>query len=48
MALAFKNKYENFKRTIKKHYSDEKVFRRGIGGGPTKLFPESLIAISVG
>jgi len=42
-----KNKY-NVKQVVKKHYADERVFRRGTGGGPTRLFPESSTATTVG
>lgn len=47
-ALILKNKYQNVKRVVKKQYADERVFRRGTGGGPMKLFPESSTVMTVG
>ncbi|XP_060860192.1 uncharacterized protein LOC132937392 [Metopolophium dirhodum] len=47
-ALILKNKYNNVKQVVKKHCADERVFRRGTGGGPTRLFPESSTATTVG
>lgn len=47
-ALILKNKYNNIKQVVKKHYADERVFRRGTGGGPTRLFPESSTITTVG
>jgi len=42
-----KNKYINLKRKIKKQYTDEKVYHRGTGGGPSKSFLKSSAAISI-
>jgi len=47
-AIVLKNKYENIKRNVKKHYADEKVFRRGTVGGPTKSFADTSLAMVVG
>lgn len=47
-ATVLKNKYDNIKRMVKKQYADEKSFNRGTGGGPTKIFPDSSIALTVG
>lgn len=47
-ALVLKNKYNNIKQVVKKHYADERVFRRGTGGGPTRSFPEPSTAMAVG
>lgn len=43
-----KNKYDNIKSKVKQQYVDEKLFSRGTGGGPAKLFPISSVANTVG
>lgn len=47
-AAILNNKYDNIERNVKKQYADEKTFSRDTGGGPTKLFPETSIASTVG
>lgn len=47
-AAVLKNKYENIKRNVKKQYAEEKLYSRGTGGGPAKLFPISSVSNTVG
>lgn len=47
-ANILKNKYDNIKRSVKKQYADEIAFHSGTGGGPTKAFPVTSLAMTVG
>lgn len=47
-AAVLKNKYENIKSNVKKQYAEEKLYSRGTGGGPAKLFPISSVSNTVG
>lgn len=47
-ADVLKNKYDNIKRKVKKQYADEKIYHRSTGGGPSKTFLQSSVAITIG
>lgn len=46
-AEILKNKYVNIKRKVKKQYADEKIYNRGTGGGLSKSFIQSSVAVSI-